>query len=132
MRSDISRRHLAGVLATAALPVLGGCLTTGLSVSTDGVAQSKVFTGVSRTESWATSSTRVDVSLTERATRKLGVSKLVVLTDGSGYDAATLQPHATTATLAMPTTGSVAILATDGSGTVVDRIPVTVTGTRLP
>ncbi|MCT9094396.1 hypothetical protein, partial [Haloarchaeobius sp. HME9146] len=111
MPSVLSRRRLVGGLAAVGLPLLGGCLTTDLSVDAPAIQQSEVFASVSRTESWATSSTRVDVTLTRQATRTLGVAKLVVIADGSGYDAATLQPDARVATLAVPTTGSVTVLA---------------------
>ncbi|WP_439027544.1 hypothetical protein [Haloarchaeobius sp. DT45] len=132
MASDLSRRRLGVLAAAAGSTLLGGCVTTKLTVETPGIEQSRVFASVSRTESWATSSTRVDVTLTEQATRELGVEKLVVLSGGRSYDTAELQPTATSATLAIPTTGRVTIVAIDDEGTVVDRQQVRVAGSRFP
>ncbi|WP_435359534.1 hypothetical protein [Haloarchaeobius sp. DFWS5] len=132
MKRGQTRRRVCGLVALAGLSGLGGCLTTDIGVETPGIESSDVFESVTRTESWATSTTRVDVTLTTQATRDLGVAELVVMKDGSDFYTTELKPTATAATVVLPTTGTATVVAVDGLGSVVAEQEMSVTGGRFP
>ncbi|WP_435333891.1 hypothetical protein [Haloarchaeobius sp. TZWWS8] len=130
MTSRPTRRRFGGVLAVAGLSLLGGCLTTDIGIQAPGIEDSTVFSSVSRTESWATSTTRAKVTLRPQATRKLGVTELIVMKDGSSYYTTTLKPTATSAEIVLPTTGSAVVVAVDSDGNPIDQQEMRVTGSR--
>lgn len=132
--SPTTRRRLLKAIPAVGAASVAGCVTTGLSLRTDGVDGSGVFESVSLSESWTASVATASVTLTEAATVDSDVRELAVV-DGTGTDVwtDTVEPTQTSVSGARFPVGETATLAAaDNSGAFVERVSVTVSGSSVP
>lgn len=131
--SPTRRRLLAG-LATVGAAALGGCVTTGLSLRTDGVDASNVFESVSLSESWTANKAVASVKLTESATTERNVRELAVVdSDGSSVWSDTVAAGQTNVSdVRLPVGEPATLTATDNTGAFVESVTVSVGGSSFP
>lgn len=128
-----SRRRLLAGLGTAAVAALGGCVTSGLSMRTEGVDDSDVFESVSLSESWTANEAVGKVKLTERATTEANVRTLAVIdSEGDSVWSDTVSPGQTAVSDARFPVGPATLVAADNSDAFVGSVSVTVDGSSLP
>ncbi|WP_233203929.1 hypothetical protein [Halegenticoccus soli] len=127
------RRLLAGAAAAASVG-FGGCLTTGLRASVDGLSGSNVFEDVSLAESWATTRTTAKVTLTRRATRAVGVRELAVVSSSGSevWTGSVVAGQTSVSDVVFPVGSPATLTAADYDGAFVDAVTVTVDGRTIP
>ncbi|SFR32789.1 hypothetical protein [Halogeometricum limi] len=129
-----TRRRLLAGLTAVGLTTLGGCVSTGLSLRTDGLSDSDVFESVSLSESWTANRAVGTVSLTDTATTEHSVRELAVIdSEGSSVWNSPIAPGQTSVSDARFPVGKPArLVAADNSGAFVEEVGVTVSGSSFP
>ncbi len=109
-----------------------GCVTLNPRVSLN-TTGSTVFETASHSGSWATGQAATNVTLTSNATTDEGVTQLNVITaTGTTFYKTSLDSGESTATVMLPTNGTVMIVAVNTvNGTTVESRNATVTGEPL-
>ena len=119
-----TRRELLAGLAGAGMLGLGGCVTLSPSMSQT-FPDSKVFEKITGGEPWAYRRLGVSITLTDRATTALGVSRLVVINESGGkYLETTVSSGQTSVSTYLPLGQTVTIVAVNSSGKTVERVTV--------
>ncbi|MDS0297307.1 hypothetical protein NDI76_00940 [Halogeometricum sp. S1BR25-6] len=134
MEGSHTRRRLLAGLSAVGVASLGGCVTTDLSLSADGVGESDVFDSLSLSESWTANKAVVKVTLTDAATTERNVRKVAVIdSEGSSVWTDTVDPGQTSVSGARFPVGQTATLtASDNDDAFVDSVSVTLNGSSLP
>lgn len=132
--SSHTRRRLLAGLSAVGVASLGGCVTTDLSLSADGVGESDVFDSLSLSESWTANKAVVKVTLTDAATTQQNVRKLAIIdAEGSSVWSDTVNPGQTNVGGARFPVGRTAMLtASDNNDAFVDSVSVTLSGSSIP
>ncbi|ELZ30882.1 hypothetical protein C474_10486 [Halogeometricum pallidum JCM 14848] len=132
--SSHTRRRLLAGLSAVGVAALGGCVTTGLSLSADGVDESEVFDSLSLSESWTANKAVVKVTLTDTATTQQNVRKVAIIdAKGSSVWSDTVDPGQTSVSGARFPVGQTATLAaSDHNDAFVDSVSVTLSGSSIP
>ena len=134
-QSRPSRRRVLAGLAAVGASTLGGCVTTGLSVSAPNVDGSPVFESFSIANGvlWANDAARVSATLTDRATTTEKVRELTAITSsGSEAWSGTVVGGQTSVTMFLPANTDLTVHAFTSSASPVDAQPLRVSGNRLP
>ncbi|MDS0296001.1 hypothetical protein [Halogeometricum luteum] len=134
MEGSHTRRRLLAGLSAVGVASLGGCVTTGLSLSADGVDESGVFDSLSLSESWTANKAVVKVTLTDAATTRQNVRKVAVIDgEGSSVWTDTVDPGQTSVTGArFPVNQTATLTASDNDDAFVDSVSVTLNGSSIP
>lgn len=126
-----SRRQLLATVGALVSFGISGCLLISPTVRTD-TSDSAVFTRFAAAESWSSDQVRTNVRLTRNATRRLGITRLVVLTEsGRVFHTTSIAAGQTSATVMFPPNKNATVVAANSTGYAIDNQTVTVTGTEF-
>ena len=132
-RSRLSRRRFVLGTGAAVLAATSGCVTTDLSVRSEGIGDSDVFADVSLLESWTANQASTKVTLTKAATTDRNVRNLAVVNArGSSVWSGPVEATQTSVSnVTFPVGAPSTLSATNGNEEYVDSIEVRVVGNEL-